>query len=259
MAAAQETNYTGKVMLITGGANGMGAATAVRLAGLGARVIVADVNRTLGEALVQELGPSHAFVDLDVSSAQRWGEVLSEVVERFGGLDVLFLNAGVLVRPPTVPILDDPLPWITQDGFAKVVAVNLAGVVNGVVAALPYLTGRSGATILITSSGAGTEPYVPDPLYAMTKHGLIGFGRSIAPSLEGLGVTLNVLCPMHIRTGLTPPDLQDNPDYNPSPPSYIADVVVEILGSGANGEVFIARGGTALRRHVFNSAIDPVI
>jgi NAD(P)-dependent dehydrogenase (short-subunit alcohol dehydrogenase family) len=254
-----EPDYEGRVALITGGASGMGAATAERLAALGARVVVADIQREKGAAVVAGLGAGHEFVELDVSSQQRWKEVLADVVARFGGIDILFLNAGVLVRPPTVPILDDPLPWITAATFSKVVAVNLAGVVNGVIEALPYLRERPGSTVLITSSGAGTEPYVPDPLYAMTKHGLIGFGRSIAPSLEKLGITINVLCPMHIRTGLTPPDLQNNPDYNPAPPAFIATAVVEILEAGTTGEVWVARAEEPVRKHTFNSAVKPVI
>jgi NAD(P)-dependent dehydrogenase (short-subunit alcohol dehydrogenase family) len=245
-------DFAGKVALITGGAAGIGAASARRLAELGARIVIADINAELGTELVAELGDRHRFVPLDVSSQKAWIQLMADLDDE-GGIDILFLNAGVLVRPPTVPILDDPLPWITEQAFHKVVEVNMGGVVYGIVAALPYLRERDGASILITSSRGGVTPFAPDPLYSMTKHALVGLGRSLAPTLAKLSIDINVLCPGGIQTMLTPSDLIDNPeyDYKVSPPSFTAEAVATILSSGRTGAVWLAYGKTPVHELEF--------
>jgi NAD(P)-dependent dehydrogenase (short-subunit alcohol dehydrogenase family) len=244
-------DLTGKVALITGAAGGMGAATALRLAGLGATVVGVDVVDDRGHEIFDSLGGSHRYYHLDVSDAAAWKVIVEKVVSDLGGLDIVHLNAGVMIRPAGVAGLDDPVQWLTAERYRRVMGVNADGVAFGLIATLPLLISRGGGDIIVTSSVAGISPLIIDPVYSMSKHASVGLVLSLAPVIEPQGVRLNAICPGAVDTGIVPPDMK--PITRLSPPSFIADVVVEVLESVSAGGVWVAMSDEpkAVWRHSF--------
>lgn len=232
-------NVADKVVAITGAANGVGAAVAERMANDGARVVALDVDDERGEALVSSLGERHMFKHLDVSDASAWASVLDAIVDETGGLDVLHLNAGVMLRPNGVPTFDDWLEWLREDSYRRIMGVNVDGVVFGLMAAVPRMERLGGGAIVVTSSLAGVTPLPIDPIYAMTKHALVGLVRSADMSLGSKGIRLNAVLPGGIDTAIVPPDLKSMIDQW-QPPSFIADVVASIVSSDESGKLMLA-------------------
>lgn len=235
-------NYDGKTVLISGGARGIGEATARHFAAKGAHVIVLDLSREAGETLVAELGPEHRFVALDVTDPKAWAALAGTL----DGVDLAFLNAGVMSRPFGAPIFDDPLNWIGPETYDKMADINIGGVVHGISALLPVMRGREGATFLITSSVAGVAPFAMDPLYAMTKFALVGLATSLAPTLAASGLKIVTILPRGIETPLTPPDLRQKmtDEGRLEPPSVMAHAIEEILDRAQNGELWVGGGHT---------------
>jgi NAD(P)-dependent dehydrogenase (short-subunit alcohol dehydrogenase family) len=180
-----------EVALITGGASGIGAAVARRLAARGAAVVVADVDREGGEAVAAEIGG--AFVPCDVRDLEANRAAVAAAVERFGGLDFAFLNAGISTG--TTPGADFDL-----ERYRRAMAVNLDGVVFGVVAALPALRERGGGDIVATASLAGLTGVPFDPVYGANKHAVVGLVRALGPAHEGEGIRVNAVCPGFAET-----------------------------------------------------------
>jgi NAD(P)-dependent dehydrogenase (short-subunit alcohol dehydrogenase family) len=231
-------DLTDQVAFITGGASGMGAATAQRLAGLGATVVVADLDGDGAARVVAELdNPRHRHIVLDVGSAAQWDRVVHDVVDELGRLDIVHLNAGIMTRPPQAP-LDDPWNWLTESSYRKVMSVNLDGVVLGLIAALPHLAARGG-DVVVTASIAGLQPLGFDPFYALSKHALVGLVRSLH-GLQSRNIRVNAICPGGVDTAIVPDELRAA-HIVMSPPSYIADVVVQVLESCTGGAVWVAR------------------
>lgn len=215
----------GKVALVTGGASGIGAAIARRLAAGGARVLIADLDPA-GEAVAREIGG--AFVRTDVAQRADNLAAVGTATERFGGLDIAVLNAGIGEQGGFV---EDFRP----EHYRDLVSVNLDGVVYGLDAALEAF-GEQGGAILATSSLAGLSESPINPLYAATKHAVIGLVRSVAPVVADRGVTVNALCPTFI----------DTPILGEAIP-YIREMGVAVLTPERVAEVaelVLARGGT---------------
>jgi len=230
----------GRVALITGGASGMGAATAVRLAGLGASVVVTDIDGAGAEKVAAGLdGPGrHQGITLDVAETRSWAEVVGAVQGSHGRLDVVHLNAGLMTRPPDAPF-GEVRDWLTEAGYRRVMRVNVDGVVLGLLAVLPVLEAGGGGDVVVTASTAGLGPLDFDPFYAASKHAVVGLVRSLG-GLAARNVRVNAICPGGIDTAIVPDQLR--PHVSLSPPSYIADVVVDVLESGAGGRIWVARG-----------------
>ena len=178
----------GKVVLVTGAANGIGREIALLFAEEGAKVAATDVE-------VNGL-PGDTTWALDVNDRDAITRVVGEVASQLGPIDVLVNNAGI--RPP-VPIEAD-------DYFRRwelTLAVNLVAPLRLVRACVPYLEReQSGRIINIASTeGLGATPYLSP--YTITKHGLVGATRSLAVELGPLGVNVNCVCPGPIRTAMT--------------------------------------------------------
>jgi NAD(P)-dependent dehydrogenase (short-subunit alcohol dehydrogenase family) len=156
----------GKVAIVTGGASGIGLATASRLAAEGAQLVIADLNEDGGKAAAADLGAR--FVRADVGHPADWANVVAEAEEAYGGLDIAFLNAGVTSQQPDVTKISDEL-------YRKVMGANVDGVVFGARAVVPALERRGGGAIVATASLAGIIAFAPDPLYTATKHAVVGF------------------------------------------------------------------------------------
>jgi NAD(P)-dependent dehydrogenase (short-subunit alcohol dehydrogenase family) len=186
----------GKVALITGGARGIGAAVARRLTGLGARVVIADVDTGRGAALAGELGG--VFTRCDVREPADSEAAVARAVEEFGGLDLAFLNAGV---GSGCGFGDD----FDLAAYRRAMAINLDGVVFGVQAALPVLRARGGGDIIATASMAGLTATPFDPIYGANKAAVVGLVRALGPAIEPDRIRINALCPSFADTDILTP------------------------------------------------------
>ena len=132
-------DLSGKVAIVVGASRGIGRAYALALARAGANVVVADVDKSNGEAVAKELGDKGRFIRLDVTKQAEWDKAVKDV----GAIDILHLNAGVLTRPPDAPDPHDyVLPWLNEKGLRKVMGINVDGVVFGTLAAVDTLESR---------------------------------------------------------------------------------------------------------------------
>jgi NAD(P)-dependent dehydrogenase (short-subunit alcohol dehydrogenase family) len=182
----------GKVAVVTGAANGIGAGVARRLAAGGARVVVADVDDDGGRALAKEI--DGLFVHCDVRRPEDTEAAIALAERTWGGLDLIHLNAGVT-------------SGTSVDGFdieryRRITGINLDGVVYGAMAAVPALRRRGGGTIIATASIAGLMPIPGEPFYAATKHAIIGFCRSLGLQLHGEGIVVRAICPSFTDTAI---------------------------------------------------------
>ncbi|TYK42926.1 SDR family oxidoreductase [Actinomadura decatromicini] len=221
----------GKVALITGGAHGIGAAVARRLAGGGARVVLADVDAAAGEVLAAEL--DGAFVRCDVREPADSEAAVAVAVDRFGGLDVAFLNAGVATGGGVGDGFD-------LAGYRRAMGVNLDGVVFGVHAALPALRARGGGDIVATASMAGLTAAPFDPVYGANKAAVVGLVRALGPAYEGEGIRVNALCPSFADTDILVP-LKGHLQETGFPILDVADVVeafMRVLAGDGTGEAW---------------------
>lgn len=190
----------GKVAIVTGGASGIGAATAELFVEEGAKVVVADVNAELGEQLTAGLGDAAAFKQTDVSDPDQIQELVDFAVSTFGGLDVMFNNAGV--SSSFNRFLQDDL-----SDLDRVMAVNLYGVMIGSQRAARYMAEHGGGSIINTSSIGGLTGGGPPIAYRTSKAAIVSFSRFIATDLAEYGVRVNCIAPGHIATGITNYDL----------------------------------------------------
>lgn len=189
--------FDGKVALITGGASGIGAATARRLASEGARVMLADLNLDPASAIADELGSDVAAASaVDVREWEAVRAVTDETAERFGRLDIVFSNAGIGAGAPTVDL--DPKVW--QD----VIAVDLHSIFYGAKAAIPHLRRAGGGSIVNTASISGLGgDYLLGP-YNAAKGGVVNYTRALAIELAP-EIRVNAVCPGPIDTPLAGP------------------------------------------------------
>lgn len=187
----------GKVAIVTGAGSGIGRATAVRLAGLGAKVLLADVDDDGGietlEAIEREGGTAY-FLHTDVGSGEALRRMVQAAVSRWGGLDILHNNAGITTGAPDFPSTED-------ERIEAVVRTNLLGVILGTQMALPALQ-QSKGVVVSTASAAGLRPWTNDPVYSATKAGVVFFTQALAGQQADLGVRFNCVCPGVVRTPL---------------------------------------------------------
>lgn len=190
-----------KVCLITGGAAGIGKATAQRFAEEGAVVVICDLNREAGEALAQELGEPACFYAVNVADrgeVQAWVE---DVVARFGRVDVLVNNAGITRDALFVKVKDGQLvKQMEEAAFDQVVAINLKGVFNCAQAVTPFMIRQGGGVILNASSVVGLYGNVGQTNYVATKAGVIGMTQVWARELGRFNIRVNAVAPGFIAT-----------------------------------------------------------
>ena len=188
----------GKVAIITGGASGIGRASAELFVANGAKVIIADVQDAAGSELAATLGEAALFHHTDVASADDMQAVTDLAVAHFGGLDVMFNNAGISCAA-FPQFVDDTLL-----DFDRVMRVNVLGAMLGTrnAARVMRAAGTAGV-ILSTASIAGTLAGIGMMTYRASKAALIQFSKSAAIDLGQYGIRVNCIVPGHIRTGLS--------------------------------------------------------
>jgi meso-butanediol dehydrogenase / (S,S)-butanediol dehydrogenase / diacetyl reductase len=237
-----------RVAVVTGAGSGIGRATAERFLEDGHSVVGVDVNPLAVAWLDAEL--HGASVVGDVGSEECNREAIATAVDRFGGLDVLVLNAALAQV--------EPLEATSPETIDRVLGVNLRGVALGMQAALPALK-RSDAAAIVTVasvSGLGGEPYMS--IYSASKGGVINLTRSAAVELGSRGIRVNCVCPGTTITGMTRPAFEVEPERmrkmsRPVPlkrlgeASEIAAVIAFLASPAAsyvNGAIVPVDGGT---------------
>ncbi|RCV14394.1 hypothetical protein SETIT_2G422300v2 [Setaria italica] len=196
--SADSQRLAGKVAVITGGASGIGEATAREFVKNGARVVLADVQDDLGRALATDLGADAAsYTRCDVTDEAQVAAAVDLAVARHGKLDIIFNNAGVvgsLARPP--------LGALDLDDFDRVMAVNTRGVMAGVKHAARVMVPRRSGSIICTASIAGVLGMITPHPYSVSKSAVVGLVRAVAGEVARSGVRVNAISPNYIPTPL---------------------------------------------------------
>ena len=265
--------FTGKTILITGGATGIGRATAQAFAAEGASVMIGDIDRRATETvdLIRGAGGTADFHGDNAFDARKkgWEEaqrkawkmlykrtqgsetsgLVAACVQRFGGLDAAFNNAGIL--PPPLPFHDVP-----ETDFDRIMSVDLKGVFNCMQAQIRHFLTSGGGAIVNTASVAGI---VADPnmsAYVAAKHGVVGLTKAVAIEYAQRGIRVNAIGPGFIATPMTQAWVDseefrkaffaENISGRAGRPEEVAGTVLHLCsdaGSFINGALFVIDGG----------------
>ncbi len=235
----------GKNAIVTGGAGGIGRATTRLLVAEGAKVVIADVDADRGEQVASEIGESAAFKETDVSDADQVQELVDYAVDRFGGLDIMFNNAGI--GSPLKRFLPDDLT-----DFSRIINVNLFGVIAGTQRAARHMKDHGGGVIINNASIAAVNAGAGMISYRASKAAVAHATKCMAIDLAPYNIRVNCLTPAHIRTGITTYDMGPvlrymQPLERHAQPQDVANAVVFLSSDRAaqvTGIVFPIDGGT---------------
>jgi NAD(P)-dependent dehydrogenase (short-subunit alcohol dehydrogenase family) len=222
----------GRTAVITGGASGIGLATARLLAAEGMQLVLADIEHGPLERAASELGA--LGVPCDVGDQASVRDLADRAYDRFGAVHLLFNNAGVALAGPVAAMTHADWEWLMR--------VNLWGPIHGVEAFLPRMIDQgSGGHILFTASFAGLVPNVGLGPYCVTKYGTVALAEVLHKELRPHGIGVSVLCPMRVETNIGtsernrpgelggPAVVAEPPPEPPEPPSGAADLAGRVL------------------------------
>ncbi|MBX7450350.1 3-oxoacyl-ACP reductase FabG [Mycolicibacterium sp. 3033] len=242
---------SGRVAVITGGAQGLGLAIAQRFVDEGARVVLGDVNLDATQAAADALGGADVAraVQCDVTSAEQVDALVAAAVEQFGSLDVMVNNAGIT--------RDATMRKMTEEQFDQVIAVHLKGTWNGLRAASALMRENKRGAIVNMSSISGKVGMIGQTNYSAAKAGIVGMTKAAAKELAYLGVRVNAIQPGLIRSAMTeamPQHIWDSkvaevPMGRAGEPDEVAGVALFLasdLSSYMTGTVLEVTGGRHL-------------
>ena len=228
----------GKAALVTGGSSGIGLATVKRFLDAGAQVVVVDLKAPAEDV---------TYIEADVGDSLAWSVIVERAVQKMGGVDVAFLNAGISTGEGVVD-------RITDVQYHRIMRVNLDHVFYGIRELSPLMTERGGGWIVATASLAGLVGVPPDPIYAATKHAVVGMVRSLGPVLEAQGIRLNAICPGFTDTPLlneSGGDLLRQMGFPLLNAERIADAVMIAIESGGSGLCYPVQPGREIEPYRF--------
>lgn len=249
----------GKTAIITGATGGIGRAAARLFAAEGARLLLVDLDDAALSELARAIGADRAdHAAADVSDAEATKAFVAQAVERFGGVDIALLNAGIEGRIA-------PMAEQTDEDFDRVMAVNARGVWLGLKYAMPEMARRGGGSIVATSSTAGVRAVSRLAPYIASKHAVIGLMRAAAMEGAADGIRVNTVNPSPIHTamierledvvspnrGNTQPMAQFTPLKRYGLPEEVARLMLFLAsddGSFCTGGVYMVDGGATAGR-----------
>ncbi len=196
----------GRRAIVTGGASGIGRTTVELFVREGAQVLIADVADQAGQDLARGLGAAAAYCHTDVSKAEQVEALVAQAIELFGGLDIMYNNAGISEPMSKVDLIDEEF---TQ--FSKVLAVDLLGPMLGIKFAARAMRAQGRGSIINTASTGGFFAGRGMPVYRTAKAGVIALTQMAAIELGGLGIRVNCISPGPIETPMAgagfPPEI----------------------------------------------------
>ncbi|VVE70123.1 short-chain dehydrogenase [Pandoraea captiosa] len=246
------SRFSEQVVIVTGGASGLGRVSAMRFASEGAKVVVADVSVREGQRTADAVGG--IFVETDVGNPEAVNRLVDTAVRHHGRLDVMFNNAGI--RGPAGPIED-----ISLADYHALVRVNLDGVVHGMQAALKVMLAQGGGVIVNTASNGGISPTADIAAYCATKAAVVALTKASAIELAPKGVRVNCICPGVMLSGMTE-GLSDEtiklldklqPIGRPGDLEEMAEGVLFLASPGASyviGHALVVDGGAVAGRQL---------
>jgi len=233
--AKERRSLNGKVVAITGGARGIGKATASALVAKGCRVAVGDLDLALAEQTAGELGGGTIALPLDVTDRASFASFLDQAERQLGPLDALVNNAGIM---PVTPFAEE-----SEASVRRQLEINLGGVITGTQLAIERLRPRGGGYIVNIASQAGKSGIPGIATYSGTKHGVVGVSEAVRAELRGTGVEIVCVMPTVVNTELTSGVGQRW--VKPVEASDVADAIVEAM-EVPRFDVFVPRSNGAL-------------
>jgi NAD(P)-dependent dehydrogenase (short-subunit alcohol dehydrogenase family) len=224
-------SLNGQVVAITGGARGIGRATAAALIAQGARVGIGDIDAPLAEQTASELGAGTIGLPLDVTDRESFSSFLDEVERQLGPLDVLVNNAGIM---PIGPFIDE-----TDACAQRLVDINVHGVIIGSKLAIERFTPRGRGHIVQLASIAGKGGFPGVATYCATKHAVVGLTESLRAELRGTGIEVHQVLPIGVNTELYSGVSAARGLKTPEPED-VANTIVELLQTG-KFELYVPR------------------
>lgn len=212
-------NLQGQVAVITGGARGIGLATAKALAASGAKVALGDIDASMAQAEAQKLGGYGG--KLDVRSRESFAAFLEEAAKALGPIGILINNAGIM--PAGAFHLMDPALDDAQ------IDINFRGVVHGCRAVLPGMLERGGGHIVNVASLAGRFALPALATYCGTKHAVVGLTESLASEYRGSGIKFSMIMPAKVRTELASGTEKADKGLPAADPEEVAEIIVATL------------------------------
>lgn len=245
-----EPRFDDRVAIVTGGASGIGAATARGLAARGATVIVSDLDEPGGRIVAEEVGGD--FIPCDVSDFDANGRLIDEAVARHGGVDLVHLNAGVSTGCGIGEDFDLAL-------YRRAMGANLDGVFFGLHHAIPALKARGGGAIVATASLAGLVGMPFDSVYTANKHAVVGLVRSAGPALVHEGIRFNALCPGFAESAITAPiaDALAEQGFPMMTAQQPADAAIQLFAADVSGECWFVQAGREPAAFQFRNVPGP--
>lgn len=233
--AKQRQALSGRVVAITGGARGIGKATATALVRKGCRLAIGDLDLALAEQTAAELGGGTIAVSLDVTDRASFSSFLDEAERQLGPLDVVVNNAGIM---PVTPFTEESV-----DSLRRQLDINVLGVITGMQLAIERMRPRGSGHIVNLASQAGKGGFPGIATYSATKHAVVGVSEAVRAELRGSGIEIACVMPTVVNTELTSGVGQRM--IKPVEASDVADEIVDAL-EVPRFDVWVPRANGAL-------------